>query len=333
MQITPTLIKELLNRRPGSKPVRENNLWIEIGTGKTRKLHFRFYWVRAGVQYYHKIGQLTANSPLSEIKRISDAYLQLYDSYIQGITPDSLEADDRQKKVQKADRVNPWDTIEEDYAHLPTKAHTDYHRFGNLNPLERSIVFYAENRADWDHFRPLVQELVNNENLRVCYITSDHKDPVLNSNYSGLHSFFIGYGSTRRLFFEHLDARVIIMTMPDLARFNLRKSGYPVHYIFVFDTAISTHMGFMRGAFDHYDAIFCTGPHQIAELHAAEQIYDMPTKALVEYGSPLIDQIIDQIDTTEVENDRSDASLRVLIAPTYGPQNLIEVDDGQLCIG
>ena len=223
--------------------------------------------------------------------------------------------------------------IIKDSTQMDIEATTGYRKFQNLHPSSRKIVFYAENNTDWDHFDPLIQELITNKGLEVCYVASDYNDPALQISSTSMKAFFIGYGSTRLSFFQNLDAQVAIMTMPDLALFNLERSRFGTHYIFVFNTAISTHMGFMRRAFDHYDAIFCTGPHQIAELHAAERIYNTPKKVLVEYGSPLIDQIIDQIDTAEVENNRLDDSLHVLIAPTYGPQNLIEVDDGQLCTG
>lgn len=212
-----------------------------------------------------------------------------------------------------------------------TQAREEYRNFQKLHPSKREIVFYAEDASDWDHFEPLVRELVENEGKEVCYITSDENDPILAMNRSGMQAFYIGYGKARTTFFLGLDAKVAIMTMPDLDRFNLKRSRFPVHYIFVFNSLISTHMGYMRGAFDHYDAIFCTGSHQIEEIRAAERLYGTPAKELVEYGHPPVDQIIEYVSGTQPASADTTAPLSVVIAPTYGPKSLVEVEDGRVC--
>jgi len=211
------------------------------------------------------------------------------------------------------------------------QAAADYEKFLKLKPSKKQIVFYAEDTSDWDHFEPLVRELTTNNDKEICYITSDENDPRLTIDHPGVQAFFIGYGAVRTMFFIGLVAKVAIMTMPDLDRFNLKRSRFPVHYIFVFNSLISTHMGYLRGAFDHYDTIFCTGAHQVAELKAAERLYGTPTKKLVEYGHPPIDQIIEHLVNNKLGATEKVEQTRIVIAPTYGPENLIEVQDGQIC--
>ena len=64
--------------------------------------------------------------------------------------------------------------------------------------------------------------------------------------------------------------RVFIMTMPDLGTFYLKRSVHPVHYVYLFHNMVSSHMTFKPGAFDHFDTIFCVGPHHIDEIRKTE---------------------------------------------------------------
>ena len=49
-------------------------------------------------------------------------------------------------------------------------------KFERLELKEKSIVFYAENKASFNHFKLLIEELTNNMNLTVCYVTSIKDD-------------------------------------------------------------------------------------------------------------------------------------------------------------
>ena len=48
-----------------------------------------------------------------------------------------------------------------------------------LKDEQRSIVFYAENKASMNHFRLLISELTQKRNFQICYITSVKNDPIL----------------------------------------------------------------------------------------------------------------------------------------------------------
>ena len=51
-------------------------------------------------------------------------------------------------------------------------------RFESLDISERSIVFYAENKASKNHFKLLISELTEKMNLQICYVTSVKDDPI-----------------------------------------------------------------------------------------------------------------------------------------------------------
>ena len=58
---------------------------------------------------------------------------------------------------------------------------------------------------------------------------------MLNCNDKNILSFYIGDGVARSNFFINLKATIIVMTMPDLETFHIKRSKvYPVHYVYIF---------------------------------------------------------------------------------------------------
>ena len=58
-----------------------------------------------------------------------------------------------------------------------------------------------------------------------------------------------------------------------------------------FNSIVSSHTIYRKGAFDHFDSIFCAGPHHIKEIKATEQLYNLNHKNLVMYGYGLLDKL------------------------------------------
>jgi hypothetical protein len=94
-------------------------------------------------------------------------------------------------------------------------------RFENLSKFERSITFYAENKASMNHFKSLISELTEKMNLQICYVTSVKDDPLLKNKNKKIKSFYIGEGTIRTKFFLTLKSKIMIMDMPDLNTFHI----------------------------------------------------------------------------------------------------------------
>ena len=158
-------------------------------------------------------------------------------------------------------------------------------KFNQLDLDERSIVFYSESSVLlYPYVEQIIEELGKREQ-KICYVTSSKDDPILKNENKNIKVFYIGDGSVRSKFFWELKAKVLITTMPDLENYWIKRSVvFPVHYIYAFHSINSTHMEFRKGAFDHFDTIFCVGPHQIQELRATEKLYNLKQKNLVECG-------------------------------------------------
>ena len=76
-------------------------------------------------------------------------------------------------------------------------------------------------------------------NLSICYITSVKDDPIFKLKNSKIKSFYIGDGAARTKFFLTLKAKIMIMDMPDLNSFHIKRSMvFPVHYVYLFHSTI-----------------------------------------------------------------------------------------------
>ena len=166
------------------------------------------------------------------------------------------------------------------------KEGNDIEKFNKLDLDERSIVFYSEDVSSFVHFEQIIHELTEKMGCQICYVTSAKDDPILKNENKNIRVFYIGDSEITKLkFFLGLKAKVLIMTMPDLGTYHIKRSKtFPVHYVHVFHALNSTHRNFRKGAFDNFDSVFCTGPHHVQEIKATEQLYNLNHKNLVECG-------------------------------------------------
>ena len=209
-----------------------------------------------------------------------------------------------------------------------SKEGIDIEKFNKLDLDERSIVFYSENSVIlYPYVEEIIRELQNRDQ-KVCYLTSSKDDPILKNKNENVRVFYIGDSELEKMkFFLRLKAKMLIMTMPDLGSYHIKRSKvFPVHYVYVFHTITSTHMVFQKNAFDQFDSMFCVGPYQIQELRATEQLYNLKQKNLVECGSGLIDKLIrSRSSLPQQQNFLSKNNKKnILIAPSWGKQNLLE---------
>jgi hypothetical protein len=193
-------------------------------------------------------------------------------------------------------------------------------RLGALTPEERAIVFYSEGPAYWPHLEPIIRNLGDLWDGAFCYVSSDPRDPGLTFDPDRVRGFWIGDGVVRNVFFQSVEARVLVMTMPDLHTLEIKRSRFPAHYVFVAHSMVSTHMIYRKDAFDHFDTIFCVGPHHVSEIREAEALNGLPPKNLFAHGYGRLDAIIE---AAGMKHPRSSAP-EVLVAPSWGPEGLLE---------
>lgn len=204
--------------------------------------------------------------------------------------------------------------------------------FTHLPKTQKRIVFYSEGKTYWVHLESLVKEMLASTDINICYISSNDDDPGLQLKHENYNSFKIDEGFIRNWLFENIEAGVFVMTMPDLQQYQVKRSKFDVHYVYVQHSLVSLHMVYREGAFDFFDTIFCAGRHHLYETRAMEAQWRLPEKNLVEHGYARLDSIINQSDLCLKNNGNSEKK-HVLIAPSWGKQGTIETGLAEIIIG
>mgnify|MGYP000365500401 FL=1 len=173
-------------------------------------------------------------------------------------------------------------------------------------------------------FKGLIDGILDKSDLNICYISSEKGDPGFEYSHHHFKSFLIDASYVRNWLFENMQADILIMTMPDLNNYQVKRSKHPVHYIYVQHALMSLHMGYRHGAFDWFDTVFCSGPHHVHEIRCLEEKYNLPHKKILEHGYARLDSIIKHKKPTNADNDFKHA----LFAPTWGHNAAIELGFG-----
>ena len=198
-------------------------------------------------------------------------------------------------------------------------------KFNKLDLDERSIVFYSEDILSFVHFEQIIHELTEKMGCQICYVTSAKDDPIITSQNKRIKAFYIGLGAIRTKFFMELKAELLVMTMPSLETYFIKRSRvYPVHYVYVFHSIVSSHTIYRKGAFDHFNTIFCVGPHHVEEISATESVYNLNHKNLVPCGYGLLDKLQKNKPVKNQERCTEDGRKKILVAPSWGKKGLLE---------
>lgn len=204
------------------------------------------------------------------------------------------------------------------------QAWKEYRRFQKLEQSARELVLYSEGPSYWLHLKAVVQGLLDESDLSFSYVSSDLEDPGLRYAPERIHSFCVGQGFFRTMFFSGLSAKVLAMTMPDLESFHIKRSRHaPVRYLYIHHSPVSTHMVYRPEAFDHFDEIFCAGPHHELETRARERLFKLKEKELFKHGYGRLDDLL--LDKKpEASAPGNNEPLWVTVAPTWGTPGLLE---------
>lgn len=185
-----------------------------------------------------------------------------------------------------------------------------------LSADERSVVVYAEDSFSYVQLKGYLEALWSDHGVPYHYVTSDPEDPLFENCPEGATIWFIRDQLAR--FVGSLECDVFLTTMPDLGQFHIPrpKKGRTVY---AFHSLNSTHTAYRQGAFEHYDQFLCTGPHHVAELATLRP--DDPA-ILSETGYYKLDLIREE--HNRFLGHSEPAEDLVVLAPSWGPQNLLE---------
>lgn len=198
----------------------------------------------------------------------------------------------------------------------------DYKRFFSIR--NKHIVFYSERSGFYRYYKEIIEHLNKKTNVAVHYITNDPDDIVfeLAKDNPKLKPYYIGVKKLITLMMK-IEADIVVMTTPDLGNYYIKRSlmKKDIEYIFVPHDPSSMHMGFREHSLDNFDTVFCTGPHIAEEVRASEKVYGTKEKKLVEFGYPLIENLIESYENQE-KAERT--KKQILIAPSWQEDNLLD---------
>lgn len=201
------------------------------------------------------------------------------------------------------------------------KEKEDYRRF--LKDGEpKTLVFYSEGSGFYKYFKGMIEYVLKHSDVTIHYITSDPEDPVFTMGEPRIVGYYIGNMKLITLMMK-LDADMVVMTMPDLETYHIKRSlvRKDVEYIYTDHGVSSDNMTLRPHALDHFDTLFCVGPHQLEEARAAEEVYHLKPRRLVQVGYGLLDEMTEAWERKEkTENPIK----TILIGPSWQADNIMD---------
>jgi YidC/Oxa1 family membrane protein insertase len=199
----------------------------------------------------------------------------------------------------------------------------DYKKFLAVSKMK--IVFYSEKNGFYKYYRNIIEEIIRRTNIVIHYITSDPNDEVFGMESEQFKPYYIGENRLIVLMMK-LQADVVVMTTPDLENFHLKRSyvKQDALYIYVPHDVNSSNLTFHKDALDHYDVIFTSGYKNKAELAEREEKFGVKKKQLVEWGSGVIDNMIESYNAMLQDEIEDVEKKTVLIAPSWQKDNIMD---------
>ena len=211
---------------------------------------------------------------------------------------------------------------------MAREAKSAAHRRENLDTKrfflqKKQLVFYSESNGFYKYFSAIIDYLLEHSTLDIHYVTSDFNDHILQNTNPRIHAYYIG-GTKLISFMMRMDADMVVMTMPDLEQFHIKRSlvRKDVEYIYLDHGMTSFQLMLREHALDCYDTIFCCGPNHIDEVRETEKVYQTPEKRLVKVGYPLLDQLL--VNVSQLEQTENVVK-QILVGPSWQPDSLLDV--------
>lgn len=230
----------------------------------------------------------------------------------------SRKALEDSKAFGRTDKKDPL------YKQMKKKEKKDYKAFKHV--ANKHVVIYSEKSGFYKYYKDLIAQMLKRSNVTIHYVTNDFNDCIFEiaKQDPRIKPYYIGLRKTTLLMML-VETDVFIMTTPDLDKYYLKRSFMKkdIEYIYAPHDTMSVHMGFNEGALDAFDTILCTGPHVVNEVRATEKVYGLKEKKLVEFGFPLLDELVEK-GRKENQNKQPSSKKEILIAPSWQEDNILD---------
>lgn len=205
---------------------------------------------------------------------------------------------------------------------LVIRERKDIKRFNAV--LNKHLVFYSESNGFYKYYRGIIEYLLAHTNVVIHYITSDPNDNIFQmaEKESRIRAYYVAEYKLISLMMK-MDADVVVMTMPDLETYQIKRSYIrkDINYVYIPHGMDSLNLTMRHGSVDHFDTVFCVGPHQKEEIEKTEAVYHLPKKNLVEWGYTLLDEM--RRDYANMPKSKAERP-QILIAPSWQEDNIVD---------
>ena len=202
------------------------------------------------------------------------------------------------------------------------KEKQDYKKFFKV--VNKHLVFYSESNEFYKYYKAIIEYLLENTNITIHYITSDYNDKIfeLEKQNPQIKAYYIGERKLITMMMK-MDADVVVMTMPDLENYHIKRSYLrkDIEYIFIPHSMDSLNMTMRYKSMDAYDTVYVTGKDQRAEAEATNVKHNLKNRKIVDWGYSLLDEMIDDYE----KNHKESKEKTVLIAPSWQKDNIIDL--------
>lgn len=198
----------------------------------------------------------------------------------------------------------------------------DYKRFFSV--ANKHLVFYSESSGFYKYYQGIIECLLSHSNVTIHYVTSDPKDAIFQMAETNkqIRAYYIGEKKLITLFMK-MDADMVVMTMPDIENFHIKRSYVrkDIEYVYIPHGIDSINLTMRTGCIDHYDTVFCVGKHHNEEIEKTEEVYGLPHKKLIDFGYCLLDSMREAYWSKEHEEKEEKT---ILIAPSWQVDNIVD---------
>ena len=263
------------------------------------------YWVAGNILSVVQL--LLLNATISPKKHVDYEALEESRAALKKVEEENNVEEKKQKEKENRRREN-----------------ADYKRFFSI--VNKHLVIYSEKSGFYKYFKGIIKELLARSDMVIHYVTNDPDDVIFDvaKKNPRIKPYYISLKKTISLMLK-LECDICVMTTPDLDKYYLKKSKMKkdIEYIYVPHALMSMHMGMKEGSLDAFDTIFCAGEHIKREVKATERVYGLPAKECVEFGYPLVDDLI-PLGEEERKTHKRTGRREILIAPTWNEDNILD---------
>ena len=265
------------------------------------------YFVSAGVALYWTASNLMAI--------LQQWLLNIFINPKKAVNYKDLE--ETRNELNKLNKMAPKKTKEQ-----TKKEKEDYKKFFSI--VNKHLVFYSEGNGFYKYFKGIIEYILKNTNITIHYITSDYNDNIFNLEKENpqIKAYYIDEKKLITLMMK-MDADVVVMTMPDLQNFHIKRSYVrnDIEYIYIPHGLDSLNLTMRTASMNAYDTVFATGKHQKEEMLATNKLYDLKNRTIFEWGYSLLDDMISnyhpKMNSSNINN--------ILIAPSWQKDNIVDL--------